>query len=700
MKLTKLLERWQSDLDINSCIEEWKVLPAKPAQTVPFPDDVLAELASLLQQNGIHSLYTHQETTWKHIQQGRNVVVVTGTSSGKTLCYNLPILDRLMRDAQARAMYFYPTKALAQDQLTTLRKLLTARSEQANPELPGVPPASIPIAVYDGDTPTNARPAIRKTAQLVISNPDMIHTGILPHHTAWVDFFRNLQFIVIDEIHTYRGVFGSHVANLIRRIKRLCLFYGAKPQFILTSATIANPTELAEWLIEEPVSFVDNDGSAKGPKHFLVYNPPIVDRKIGLRRGVLQESIRFADDLLSYGVQTIVFGRSRRTVEMILSYLKQLTVEPSISSGQEAIPIQTDVRGYRSGYLPKARREIEQGLKSGNIQAVIATNALELGIDIGGMGAAILVGYPGSIAATWQQAGRAGRQTDTSLALLILSPDPLDQYLARHPNYIFEHAPEQALINPDNLLILLQHIRCAAFELPFHPGERFGRVDPDQLQEFLEYLRAEGVLHLSQGKYFWMANRYPAEAVSLRSTSAEIVTLHADQNGSSSVIGQIDMISAYWMVHPEAIYLHEAKSYLVEELDLENKIAHLKAVDYDYYTEPRLKTTVKLLEKHAEVEVRGGVKAHGDISVTTQVVGFRKMKWYTNEMLGYGEVYLPPVDLITTGYWLTLSDEVVEHLRSEGLWLNDPNDYGPEWPSLRRQVRLRDGYCCKVCGTP
>lgn len=676
MSLHSLLSHWRADPGVYENIVEWRTLPAHPPQFRPIPEELHPSLQAALRSRAIHSLYLHQEISFQEAGQGKNLVIVTGTASGKTLCYNLPVLDRLVRLPESRALYLFPTKALAQDQTAGIRQLL--------PDLA--------VGIYDGDTPSSARPAIRARAQLVLSNPDMLHTGILPHHTSWAEFFRNLQFVVLDEMHTYRGVFGSHVANVLRRLKRVARFYGAAPQFILTSATIANPVQLAEWLIEDAVVLVDQDGAARGEKHFLVYNPPVVNQELGIRRSVLQESVKLSEDLLEYQVQTILFGGSRRSVEVMLRYLRE--------GGKGQGVKDAEYRGYRSGYLPHERREIERGLREGTVRAVVATTALELGIDIGGMGASILAGYPGTIAGAWQQAGRAGRGVDTSLAILVTSANPLDQFLAQHPDYFFGRTPEQALINPDNLLILLSHLRCAAFELPFQKGEAFGRVDPNTLEELLEFLRNEGMLHLSGNRYFWMADKYPAEGVSLRSTSSDAVVLQVQRDENWTTIGQVDLPSAPWMVHPGAVYLHEAQTYLVDTLDLEHKLAILKAIEVDYYTEPRNETTVQLVEKQEEAEVAGGTKTHGEIQVTVQVNGFKKIRWFSHENLGMGELSLPPTELLTTGYWITLSDATVENLQEQGLWTNSPNQYGPHWPALRDRVRARDGYRCQVCGTP
>ncbi len=713
MSLTNLLSAWRANPNLTANIAAWKIFPPRPAQVAPFPADLHPVLVKALQTRGIQSLYTHQAISWQHIQAGQHPVIVTGTASGKTLCYNLPVLDCLLRHPPARALYLFPTKALAHDQVESLRHLTAtfentpavsrqqSKIQNPKPVLSEAEGSKIAIATYDGDTPPSTRPAIRQKARLLISNPDMLHAGILPHHTRWAEFFQQLRFVVIDEMHVYRGVFGSHVTNVLRRLKRIAHFYGAAPQFILTSATIANPTELAEGLIESPVRLVEEDGAARGAKHFLIYNPPIIDSALGLRRSTLRESVDLAQKLLSQDVQTIIFGRARRTVELILAYLRGRTPPTPPTAREKLEESKSQIRAYRSGYLPRQRRQIERGLREGSVRAVVATSALELGIDIGRMGAAVLAGYPGTIAGTWQQAGRAGRQAEASLAVLVASSSPLDQFLAHHPDYFFERSPEQALINPDNLLILLQHLRCAAFELPFRAAENFGRVEGAQVAEFLQFLHQAGELHQSGDKYFWMADQYPPQSVSLRSTSPETVLLQVDAADEEGVtIGQVDLASAPWMVHPQAIYLHEGQAYLVEDLDLSQKIARLRPARVDYYTEPRRETTVQLLEKLAETRVRGAAKARGEIMVTTQVIGFNKIRWFTHERLGVGEVDMPPTELQTTGYWLALTSETVDQLRRQGLWSNDPNYYGLNWNVQRNRARARDGYRCQVCGAP
>jgi len=632
MPLASLLDFWKRDPDTAPNLVAWRTLPPRPAQTYPFPDDLPAPVKQILTAAGIHTLYSHQLEAWSFARAAENVILSTGTASGKTLSYNLPVFAALLQDPNARALYLFPTKALAQDQFSNLQSLnsnLTLDTWNLTP------------AIYDGDTPQSARSLIRKNARIVLSNPDMLHTGILPHHTNWSDFFTNLRFVVIDETHTYRGVFGSHVANVIRRLKRVANFYGANPQFILASATIGNPKELAERLIEEPIHLIDNDGSGRGPRHFIIYNPPITDPSLGLRKSSLLEGVRLSQDLLRQNVQSVVFARSRRSVEIILTYLQgeeggkpnEDSIFPSFDKAQDRLS--SFIRGYRSGYLPTQRREIEKGLREGTVKIVVATNALELGIDIGGLGAAILVGYPGTVASARQQAGRAGRGLESAAAVLVASASPLDQFLAHHPEYFFDRSPEQALVNPDHLLILLEHLRCAMFELPFQKGEGFGALSGEIIDEYLQFLLSNNEAHFSNEKYYWMADQYPAANISLRSASPQGVVLQTMIDTSTSLsagsrpltIGTVDGESALWMVHPGAIYLHEAQSFFVKDLNLEEHIAYLKPIESDYYTEPLQGTEVTVLSESAQAAVLGGEKKWGELQVTTQVTGFRKRRW-------------------------------------------------------------------------
>jgi DEAD/DEAH box helicase domain-containing protein len=697
MSLAALLEFWKRDPETAPNLVAWQTLPPRPAQTYPFPDDLPAPVNQTLIAAGIHTLYSHQLEAWIHARAGGNVILSTSTASGKTLAYNLPVFAALLGDFNARALYLFPTKALAQDQFSNLQSLISTLQS----------PISLNAAIYDGDTPQPARSAIRKNARILLSNPDMLHTGILPHHTNWLDFFSNLRFVVIDETHTYRGVFGSHVANVIRRLKRVTAFYGTKPQFILASATIGNPKELAERIIEEPVHLIDNDGSARGPRHFMIYNPPITDPALGLRKSSLLEGVRLSQDLLNQSVQSVIFARSRRSVEIILRYLQE-NQSPVANLESPISNLASLIRGYRSGYLPAQRREIEKGLREGTIKTVVATNALELGIDIGGLGAAILVGYPGTIASARQQAGRAGRGLEPAAAMMIASASPLDQFLAHHPEYFFERSPEQALVNPDHLLILLEHLRCAIFELPFQKGEGFGSLSGQAVDEFLQFLLSNGEAHLSNEKYYWMADQYPAANISLRSASPQGVVLQTTVDDRPLTIGTVDGESAFWMVHPGAIYLHEAQSFFVKDLNIEEHIAYLSPILSDYYTEPLRSTDITVLSESAQAVLpshsRGGAeggvgeKKWGELQVTTQVTAFRKRRWYTHENLGEEPLDLPPTDLMTTGYWVSLSAETITRLREAGMWTNDPNNYGPAWSQIRDRVRARDKYTCQVCG--
>lgn len=675
-QLNQFLEEIQTDSYLGPNILYWDRTEARPAQTLPFPAGLQPSLQSRLEKMGISRLYTHQARAWVLAQAHQHQVIVTGTASGKTLCYNLPVIDRALESPSTRALYLFPTKALAHDQLSAVQELLR-----------DLEPHSVTAAAYDGDTPENARKWIRENASIVITNPDMLHAGILPHHTLWGSFFSNLEFVIVDEVHTYRGVFGSHLANIFRRFKRICRHYGSDPVYIFTSATIANPSELASSLIESPVEINNQDGSPRGRRNFLIYNPPLINPDLGIRSSSIFETTRLAEKSIATGNQTIIFGRSRRTVEIILNYL------------QRVLPMQKErINGYRSGYLASDRRKIEQNLRSGFTRAVVATNALELGIDIGALQTAILTGYPGSISATTQQSGRVGRHTDDSAAILVATPDPLDQFFARKPEYLTGSSPEKALINPDHLLILMQHIRCAAFELPFNPGDGFGHISPELVQDFLAVLEQQGEVFESGGKYFWTKDEYPAGAVSLRCATTQQISLKVEGEKGLEKIGEVDVASAHWMVHPQAVYMHEGQTYLVQTLDLEGSTAILTPVKQDYYTEPRMQTQIRLIERTDQISAPLFLRGVGEIEVSRQVIGYREIKWDTHENLGIGEVQLPPYVFPTVGCWLGLTDTLVDTLRQSGLWNNDPNKYGPHWEKIRDQVRARDHYRCQVCG--
>ena len=546
--------------------------PAREPRVEPFPASLPPRVMEILKARGFASLYTHQAAAFTLAREGKNLVVVTPTASGKTLCYNLPILSELVENPEARALYLFPTKALSQDQLVELNRWTEQLGDQVR------------TFTYDGDTPQDARKAIRARGNLVITNPDMLHTGILPHHTKWQRLFENLRYVVIDELHYYRGVLGSHLANVLRRLKRVARFYGSQPQFICTSATIANPQELATRILEEDVELVDDNGAPSAEKYFVFYNPPVVNPQLGIRRSYLNETRRLARTFLSRGLQTIVFANSRLATEILVTYLKEDFSQAPI--GPEA------VRGYRGGYLPLERREIERDLRNGLLRGVVATNALELGIDIGSLDVALLAAYPGTIASTWQRAGRAGRRQGTSAAVLIASSAPLDQFMVQNPEYFFGRSPEHGYVNPDNLLILLNHLKCAAFELPLGEDEKFGSLD---LRRLCEHLEETGFLHHTKDGWHWLSESYPADAISLRSVSSDNFVI-VDNTSEPRVIGETDFSSALTTLHEKAIYIQNGVQYHVERLDYDDRKAYVHQVDSEYFTDAISYTKIKILE--------------------------------------------------------------------------------------------------------
>ncbi len=619
-------------------ITAFKCIPAQEGHYREYPPGIHPALIKALKEKGFLKLYTHQHLSWQLLQEGKNIVVVTPTASGKTLCYNLPVMDSILKNPSSRSIYLFPTKALAQDQRAELdetSKLL---------------PEEIRIFTYDGDTPQDARKAIRARGHIILTNPDMLHTGILPHHTKWIKLFENLKYIVIDELHGYGGIFGSHLANILRRLKRITKFYGSSPQFILCSATIANPKELAQKMTEEEVSLVDNNGAPCGEKYFIFYNPPVVNKLLGIRRSYVNETRRVASVFLKNGLQTIVFARSRLITEVLLTYLKE-DVEQNIN--QEGL-----IRGYRGGYLPLKRREIEKGLREGKILGVVSTNALELGIDIGSLDVATLAGYPGSISSTWQRAGRAGRKSGKSAAVLVATSSPLDQFIINNPDYFFSKNPEKALINPDNLSVLVSHIECAAFELPFVKGEKFGHLEIDEILNFLE---DEKLLHHSNDKWFWTSDAYPADGVSLRSISSDNFVV-VDTTDKAKAIAEVDFSSSLTSLHPKAIYICEGEQYYVEDLNFEQRKAYVKKTDIDYYTDAIDYTKIKILDVFDKKNLENCSISHGEVYVATQVVGFKKIKFHTMENVGAGNLSLPQNEMHTTAYWLTVPSHIFHSL--------------------------------------
>lgn len=681
MSINDVLERLRLDPGIMANITAWERLEARPARYAEFPSKLDPRLIAALRKENNAPLYTHQAAAVEAALDEENVVIVTGTASGKTLCYNLPVIQTLLNDSAGRALYLFPTKALAQDQAAALTQFLE--------HLGAVD--QIPVRTYDGDTPQARRREIRNSSRILISNPDMLHAGILPHHPRWTDVFENLKWVVLDEMHTYRGIFGSNVANLIRRLRRICRFYGSDPKFILTSATIANPMELGEQLIEAPVQLIshDLDGSPRAEKHILIYNPPVIEPALGIRRAYTLESTRLAENFLRAEVQTVVFARARLTTEVLLGYVRDAYER----AGGEPKAI----RGYRGGYLPLERREIERGLRSGEVLGVVATNALDLGVDIGQLGAAVIAGYPGTIASLWQQAGRAGRRSEVSAAILVASAAPLDQFVATHPAYIFERSPEMGLINSNNLAILLRHVRCAAFELPFEQGEPFGQAG--DISELFAFLAENGELHASGESYHWVADSYPAEGVSLRASSDDTIVIQESGQGKPVVVGEIDRSAAPILLHEGAVYIHEGRTFLVTKLDWDKAIAEVEATQVDYYTDAGEAVELEVLEVYDADEHRPARRAHGWVQVTAQSSSYRKVKRYTHETLGYGMIDLPPREFETSAYWMWLSPETVEQLEQEGVLL-PPQSYGPSWPQAREGTLVRDGHQCRQCGAP
>ena len=625
-------------------------LPAVAAQYAPFPAALDPRLRRGLEARGIDQLYTHQAEAIEHALAGRNVVAITPTASGKTLCYNAPVLHQILQDPSSRALYLFPTKALAQDQLAELQQMCETLASTAGDE--------IGVFTYDGDTPQDARRTIRARAHLVLSNPDMVHSGILPHHPRWAKLFENLRYVIVDELHAYRGVFGSHLCNVLRRLRRICRHYGSNPVFLCSSATIANPRELAERLTEQPFEVVEKSGAPRGEKLFVFVNPPVVNHQLGIRRSYLSETRRIASEFLKRNLQLIVFAQSRLSTEILTTYLKD---------DFEGVPGAPErIRGYRGGYLPLRRREIEKGLREGSVRAVVSTNALELGIDIGALDVSVMAGYPGTIAATWQRAGRAGRRSGKSAAVMVASSAPLDQFVVRHPAYFFDSSPERALIDPDNLHILVDHIKCATFELPFTGTETFGRHN---LQEILGVLAEQGLVHRSGGaenldassddaQWTWTNESYPADAVSLRSVSSDNFII-VDTTDETRVIGETDFTSGPATLHPKAIYIVEGALYQVERLDFEGRKAFVRAIDCDYYTDAITYTRVSIIDTFAEQPHGASFRSHGEVQVTSRVVGFKKIKFYTNENIGSGELDLPEQDMHTTAYWLSIPAAVM-----------------------------------------
>jgi DEAD/DEAH box helicase domain-containing protein len=676
LSIAVALDRLYADRETAPGVVHHRVVPARAPRylstTAPLSEPTARALAAL----GLERLYVHQAQALAAALQRDDVVVVTPTASGKTLCYALPILERLAARPDSRAMLVYPTKALAHDQMDELAGLAAAAGSSAR------------VLAYDRDTPMGLRPEIRRRASLLVTNPDMLHVSILPHHLQWREVLSHLDLIVIDELHSYRGVFGAHVANVVRRLQRICRFYGSDPQVICTSATIANPVELATTLTGRRPVLVDENGAPAGRRHVLLYNPPLLDPGLGIRRSAMADARHIANLLRELGLQTVVFCQSRGAVEQLLVELRQDAMRAGVAADS--------VRGYRGGYLDSERREIEQGLRSGQVRLVVATNALEVGVDIGGMAAAVLVGYPGSVASTWQRIGRAGRGSEDSLAVLVASASPLDQYIMTHADYLFEQAPERGLANPDNLHVLLGHVRCASHELPFGLDEAYGRED---VQVILRHLEELGEVRRSRVRWHRIAGDYPAADISLRSAGPDQITIVQQHATGEQVIGTVDRDTAPVYVHEQAIYVHEGQQYLVERLEWDAGVAHVRPVAVDYFTRASGSSAIRILETREQASRDDWALQRGEIELTRQVTGYRRLRQGTLEVLSWGEVDLPEQTMQTEAMWLTLSDELVNALSQTEGWVGEGSfSRGPDWPERRRLALERDGHACRWCG--
>lgn len=640
MNVDQIVTYFKEDRKFMRNVSYWKEIPARTAQYADFPNGLDQKIINALSDRGIHKLYTHQARAIESVINGKNVTVVTPTASGKTMCYNIPVLNTVLRDKSARALYIFPTKALAQDQMAELHELCELVD------------ADIKSYTYDGDTPVNARKAVRQAGNVIITNPDMLHSGILPQHTKWVDFFENLKYVVIDELHTYVGVFGSNVCNVIRRLKRLCKFYGSNPQFICLSATIANPCELAEKITGEVFDVIDKSGAPAGKRHIVFYNPPYVDKKLFIRRDTTLQTRDIAEELLKNKIQTIVFMRSRVGVEVMLNTLEKQLAE------NRAFGTNDCIKAYRGGYLPSERRAIEKGLRSGNVLGVISTNALELGIDIGRLDACVMCGYPGGIANTWQQMGRAGRRCDTSLAILVASNRAIDQYILSHPDYFFEASPESGLINGDNLQILMSHVQCSMFELPFKDGETYGGQD---ISPMLAFFEENGTARHAGGKWYWMSDSYPASALSMRSISNDNFIIIDITQPEHRVIGEMDKYTVPMLLHEHAIYMHQGVQYQVEKLDWDDHKAYVRKVSVDYYTDADMNVEVRVTDVFENKNLPENCIniSLGEAMIVSQTTMFKKMKLDTHENLGWGKVFLPQLEMYTSACWITVPEKII-----------------------------------------
>ncbi len=613
--------------------------PARPARFGALQRPLQVPLDDVLRRAGITRLYTHQAEALEAARGGESVIVTTGTASGKTLCYILPVLETLLRDPTARALFIYPTKALAQDQLDAL----------------GAFGLGLCVGTYDGDTPAEERRRLRQEAQILLTNPDMLHVGILPQHFRWTPFLKSLRYVVLDDMHVYRGVFGSHVALILRRLRRLCRLRGADPQIICTSATIANPEEFGRRLTGVPLRVIADDGAPRGPRRFALWNPPLVDRARMSRRSPYVEASWLLSALVRRGVRTIVFTKARKITELVYRY--------AAASLEDAPDLAARISPYRAGYLPEQRREIEQRLFRGDLAGVVSTSALELGIDVGGLDAAVLVGYPGTMASVWQRAGRAGRGEEDSMAVLIALEDALDQYLMRQPAYFFGRPVEHATVDPDNPYVLAAHLRCAVSEIALWPGDEalFG----PRMTEVATALEELGVLVRRRDRWHPRSRAYPASGVDIRAASGDLFRIVHGR--TRRLIGTVDAARAFEQVHEGAIYLHQGDAYRVTRLDLSARTAVVEPDDGRYYTEARVLTDLVIVRDHTSRPLGEATAHFGDARVTQQVTEYRRKQLFTDTVLGVEPLDMPEQELPTTALWVVLPNRLAEEVEAEGL---------------------------------
>lgn len=642
----------------------------------PFHTD----LVNCLQSNKIFKLFSHQHEAIQLILLNKNVAVTSGPSSGKSLIYLLPILNDIFFGLKTTSLLIFPTKALAYDQLQHIYSFL----DKSHLDPRQIKDIKNKISVYDGDTPTEIRTKLRKNSQIILTNPDMIHYGILPNHDLWENFFDNLKFVILDEAHVYSGIFGSHVANVIRRLKRINTLYNKPLIFICTTATIGNPQEFLNKLVEADFELISEDGSPKAYKRFVFYNPPIVNQELGIRKSSHQETLRITEELTKNGIQILVFQGSRKEVEKSLKYLQQHERNTSIAS-------------YRSGYLAQDRRKIEEDFRDGSVKALFTTNALELGIDIGKLQCVILSGYPGSISSTWQQMGRSGRSTNDSIAIFIASSNPIDQFIINRPEYLYVNNPENALINPNNPNILIDHLMKSIMEVSLIQGEKFGNLNWGQIEEIVNQLISLGIIAKKNDKYILNSPNKPIEPFSIRNMNSNTLKL-IDISSNRAMIGEIDYASSFWMVHPHAIYLHLGEQYKVTNFNLDDKEILLEKSDANYYTEPILKTTYEILSEVENKHLNELATVFGQILVTTRVTGYKEILWESNQRLNVQELELPETKMETEAFWFNIPEKIKEELIKVNLWLNYQNDYGPGWAKYSELIRKRDNFTCQKCG--